>query len=256
MDYFLVWGFKYIFKGYKGKVPTSYEITQTFYYKPADGCSDDRIDYAYIQTGSIRADSRPNRYLLSIEHVYYRFSEAQLIEIGCLRYHKPDMYFDLLTSTCPSLQDDLIFSVLDEWLENDIYFYSSYLKHEGTILNLIDSSVCLDDLPDDPLPISNNNAVVWIIVVVLIIIMIIAIIIIVINMNALCKKKHELKKVDKPVENQVGLSSQLTMSYIANTSPPISPQPQLSEPSNTQVIMENKERQTTKPSNTQVILPN
>lgn len=251
-----MWGFHYVFKGYKGEVPTSYEITQTFYYKPADGCSDDRIDYAYKQSGSMRAGTRPNNYFLNFEHIYYRFSEPELIKIGCLSYHQPDVYFDLVESKCPGLQDELILSYIDTWLDNDIYFFSSYLKHEGYKINLVDSSGCLDDLPNDPLPLSNNNVVIWIVVVVLIIIVIVAIIIIIINMNVLCKKKHELKKVDIPTENQAGLSYQLPMSYIANTSSPISPQPQFVESSNTQVVAENKEQQTTEPSNPQVILPN
>ena len=137
-----------------------------------------------------------------------------------------------------------------------ILFWNEAQGREDQLFSELEARYGTAKKPSTPTPQPTDNNTGMIIVIVIVVIIVIIVIIILFIIYQKKNKKHELKKVDKPTENQAGLSYQLPMSYIAKTSSPISPQLQFVESSNTQVVAENKEQQTTEPSNPQVILPN
>ena len=111
------------FSGYKGEVPTYYEMIMYRADKQATTCSDANIDLIIKHTGSVKKGSGVYEYLFQDEHVYYRFSERYLLLLGCSSYHQPDVYFDLMTSNCPSLQENKDNFNIGEWDSYTIYFY-------------------------------------------------------------------------------------------------------------------------------------
>ena len=208
--------------------------------KQATTCSDANIDLIIKHTGSVKKGAGVYEYLFQDEHAYYRFSERYLLLLGCSSYHEPDVYFDLMTSNCPSLQNLQDNANIGEWYSNTIFFYDEYLKYASKMYILKDSSLCLENDPT-PTPSSNNSMIIIIIIVVVIILIIIITIIILMLLKK--NKKHELKIVDKPVDKSVeskpveskpveratGLSTQQSISYPPNilVSPP---QPNPSQP--------------------------
>ena len=218
------------FSGYKGEVPTYYEIVISLSYQEATTCSNANIDVSIKDTGIVKKGVGVYEYLFQTEHTYYRFSEHSLFLFGCSSYHQPNEYFDLMTSNCPSLkkfQDD---NRIGEWDSYTIYFYDTYLRYSNRMYILKDSSLCLENDPT-PTPSSNNSVIIIVVVVIIVIIIITITILLLLKKN----KKHELKKVDKSIENKSvenknDLSTQHPISYPPNTILVSSPQPNPSQP--------------------------
>ena len=231
---YLVYTYQLAFSGYKGEVPTYYEIIISISYQEATTCSDANIDMSIKDTGIVKKGVGVYEYLFQTEHTYYRFSEHSLFLFGCSSYHQPNEYFDLMTSNCPSLkkfQDD---NRIGEWDSYTIYFYDTYLRYSNRMYILKDSSLCLENDPT-PTPSSNNSVIIIVVVVIIVIIIITITILLLLKKN----KKHELKKVDKSieiksvenksVENKNDLSTQHPISYPPNTILVSSPQPNPSQ---------------------------
>ena len=227
---YLVYTYQLAFSGYKGEVPTHYEIIMSTSNQEATTCSDANIDVSIKDTGIVKKGVGVYEYLFQTEHTYYRFSEDSLFWFGCSSYHQPNEYFDLMTSNCPSLkkfQDD---NRIGEWDSYTIYFYDTYLRYSNRMYILKDSSLCLENDPT-PTPSSNNSVIIIVVVVIIVIIIITITILLLLKKN----KKHELKKVDKSIENKSvenknDLSTQHPISYPPNTILVSSPQPNPSQP--------------------------
>ena len=160
--------------------------------------------------------------------MYYTLSAAVLQVLNCGLYHKPNVEFNLATSNCPGLAEfkaDLgrVISVYNEWGDG-------YLIQLGTLGILTSSEGCDDYQPSTPTPQPTNNNSGMMIVIVIIVIIVIIIIIVIFIICQKKNKKHELKKVDKPVENKNDLSAQLPMPYIPNSILVSPPQPISSQP--------------------------
>ena len=142
-------------------------------------------------------------------------------------------------------------SIYNEWGDN-------YFIQLGTMLTLTSSEGCDDYQPSTPTPQPTNNNSGMMIVIVIIVIIVIIIIIVIFIICQKKNKKHELKKVDKsienkPFENKNDLSSQLPMPYIPN-SISISTQQDSNEPSYPQVVLPTQQ-DSIEPSYPQVVLP-
>ena len=123
--------------------------------------------------------------------MFYRLSEWFLSALQCSAYHQPDVYFDLIASDCPSLQEEKESYDLDTWFSNYIIFGDTFLSQNGIVMNLVDSSLCLernpttDPLPPTPAPSSNNTIIIIIVVIIVIIIIVVAIVLL------LCKNNRK-----------------------------------------------------------------
>ena len=225
----IVSGYRYAFKGYRGEVPTYYEFVITT-ASTGDTCSDNNIDFSMKLTGSIRKGTGVNEYLANTEHVYYRFADWFLSAIDCSAYHQPDVYFDLMTSDCPTLEEEKEGFDFDTWVPNYITFADTYLSQDGVVMNLIDSSLCMEYNPTNPplsptnSPSSNNTMIISVVIIIVIIIIIIVVIILLSRKN----KKHNLKIADKPAKTET--SSQTEPSYPQPMPQPSYPQPVMPQP--------------------------
>ena len=174
--------------------------------------------------------------------MYFTLSANVIASYDCGLYHKPNVEFNLATSNCPGLSEfkaDLgrVVSVYNEWGDN-------YFIQLGTLFTLTSSEGCDDYQPSTPTPQPTNNNSGMMIVIVIIVIIVIIIIIVLFIICQKKNKKHELKKVDKSIENKSienknDLSSQLPMPYIPN-SISISTQQDSNEPSYPQVVLPNQ----------------
>ena len=164
-------------KGVRGEVPTIYEFIMTVH--SGSTCSDGTIDIGIKTNGKVTKGEGDSDYLMNVEHVYYRLSEFFSNSLGCTSYHQPNQYFDLMTSQCPALQEDKNgYQLNDTWYVNTIDFYDTYLQQDGVVMNLVDSSSCIDPvaptLTPVPAPSEDNNNMIVIIVIVIIIIVILS----------------------------------------------------------------------------------
>ena len=176
------------------------------------------------------------------EEIYFTLSVNVIAGYDCGLYHKPNVEFNLATSNCPGLSEfkaDLgrVVSIYNEWGDN-------YFIQLGTLFTLTSSEGCDDYQPPTPTPQptdnNNNNNTGMIIVIVIVVLVVIIVIIILFIICQKKNKKHELKKVDKPVENKNDLSAQLPMPYIPNTSISTPIQQDSVEPSYPEVVLPNQ----------------
>ena len=169
--------------------------------------------------------------------MYYTLSASVLQVLNCGLYHKPNVEFNLLTSNCPGLAPDQAVFDPDIWSSTVNEWGDNYFIQLGTLFTLTSSEGCDDYQPSTPTPQPTNNNSGMMIVIVIIVIIVIIIIIVLFIICQKKNKKHELKKVDKSIENKNDLSSQLPTPYIPNTSISISTQQDSIEPSYPQVVL-------------------
>ena len=177
-------------------------------------------------------------WICTTEEIYFTFSANVIAGYNCGLYHKPNVEFNLATSNCPGLAEfkaglGRVISVYNEWGDDSF-------TQLGTLCTLTSSEGCDDYQPPTPTPQPTDNNTGMIIVIVIVVIIVIIVIIILFIIYQKKNKKHELKKVDKPVENKNDLSAQLPMPYVPNTSISTPIQQDSVEPSYPEVVLPNQ----------------
>ena len=222
--------------GSRGELPKRYETLsiQSFSHPT---CNLEIFDIKMRFSGVIKNGTREGEFLSNTEEVYYTLSASSLDAFGCNIYHKPNVEFNLLTSNCPGLAPDQAILGPDKWASIVNEWGDNYFVETGTIFTLTSSEGCDDYQPPTPTPQPTDNNTGMIIVIVIVVIIVIIVIIILFIIYRKKNKKHELKKVDKPVENKNDLSAQLPMPYVPNTSISTPIQQDSVEPSYPEVVL-------------------
>ena len=220
--------------GSRGELPNRYDLLFAFSHNYPT-CNLEIFDIKMRFSGVIKNRTREGEFLSNTEEVYYTLSASSLDAFGCNIYHKPNVEFNLLTSNCPGLAPDQAVLGPDIWSSTVNEWGDNYFIQLGTMLTLTSSEGCDDYQPSTPTPQPTNNNSGMMIVIVIIVIIVIIIIIVIFIICQKKNKKHELKKVDKSIENKSienknDLSSQLPMPYIPNSILVSPPQPISSQP--------------------------
>ena len=220
--------------GSRGELPKRYDLLFAF-SNNYPTCNLEIFDMKVRSSGVIKNGTREGEFLSNTEEVYYTLSAAVLQVLNCGLYHKPNVEFNLLTSNCPGLAPDQAVFGPDIWISTVNEWGDNYFIQLGTLFTLTSSEGCDDYQPSTPTPQPTNNNSGMMIVIVIIVIIVIIIIIVIFIICQKKNKKHELKKVDKSIENKSvenknDLSSQLPMPYIPNSILVSPPQPISSQP--------------------------
>ena len=225
--------------GSRGELPRRYDLLHLFSVNYPT-CNLEIFDIKMRSSGVIKNGTREGEFLANTEEVYYTLSAYALNAFGCGIYHKPNVEFNLLTSNCPDLAPDQAVVGPDKWASTVNEWGDNYFIQLGTLYTLTSSEGCDDYQPPTPTPQPTDNNTGMIIVIVIVVIIVIIVIIILFIIYQKKNKKHELKKVDKPVENKNDLSAQLPKPYIPNTSISTPIQQDSVEPSYPEVVLPNQ----------------